>query len=98
MMLVALLLMPWIMQMRSLAAIPRVLADDLQLLAPGPQHLKTFEYAYNKTHEHPFDMGARLAPTKSIVFSTDSKVSSWMKTYKWRWVGATLAVVQDCRD
>ena len=48
MMLVALLLRPWVLQMRSLAAFPRVWADGLQLIATGPTHIDTFEYAFNK--------------------------------------------------
>ena len=75
-----------------------VLVDDLQLIATGPRHIETFEFAFNRSHEHLQDMGARLAPKKSVVFSTDPKVSSWMQTYKWRFVDATLTVVCDCRD
>ena len=43
MMLVALLLRPWILQMKAMATFPRVLADDLQLIATGPRHADTFQ-------------------------------------------------------
>ena len=97
-MLVALLLRPWVLQMKALAAYPRVLADDLQLIVTGQKHATTFQHAFDMTHTHLHDMGARLAPSKSIIFSTDSKVSKWMRTHKWRRVGTTLTVVRDCRD
>ena len=80
MMLIALLLRPWVLKMRSLAAFPRVLADDIQLLATGPKHFETFEYAFSKTHTNLDDMGAQLAPTKCIVHSSDKVVSKYMQT------------------
>ena len=58
MMVVAIIMRAWIMQMRSLAVKPRLLADDLQLISTGSRHLHHFEYAFNKTHAHLEDMGA----------------------------------------
>ena len=43
-------------------------------------------------------MGAMLAPTKSITFSTDTNISGWLREYKWRCINSTLTVVNDCRD
>ena len=57
MMMTSLLLRPWIMQMHALAVQPRLLADDLQILSIGPNHLKNFEMAFSKTQEHLGDMG-----------------------------------------
>ena len=45
MMVVALLTRPWIIQMRRAAVEPRVLADDLLIMATGDNSLKLFEYA-----------------------------------------------------
>ena len=98
MMVVALLLRPWCSQMKSFAAKPRVLADDLQLIATGNKHCEVFEFAFNKTHIHMDDMGARLAPKKRMTFSTDGNVRNWLRVYKWRCIDATLNVVNDCRD
>ena len=64
MMVVALLLRPWIIQMRQLSMKPRILADDLQLISIGTRHLDHFQYDFSKTHEHLEDMGARIAPPK----------------------------------
>ena len=71
MMVTSLLLRAWIVQMRGYAVKPRVLADDLQILSQGPNHLKNFEYAFSKTHKHIEGMGGRLAPKKSITFASD---------------------------
>ena len=60
------------MQMRSMAVKPRVLADDLQILATGPRHLELFEQAFDSTHEHLEDLGAKMAPNKSMTFSSEA--------------------------
>ena len=86
------------MQMRSMAVKPKLLADDLQILCTGPNRLKLFEAGLTKTQEHLEDMGARLAPSKSMTFSTDAATSGWLRTHKWRRIGRTIAVVTDCRD
>ena len=56
MMVVALLLRPWLIQMKGMGMQPRILADDLQVISTGSRHLEHFEYAYSKTHEHLEDM------------------------------------------
>ena len=52
MMVVAILLRPWISQMRQLAMHPRILADDLQAISTGTRHLPHFQLAFTKTQEH----------------------------------------------
>ena len=74
MMVTSLLLRPWIEQMKSVAAEPRILADDLQIITIGPRHLENYVHATDLTHAHLHDMGARLAAQKSISFSSDKKV------------------------
>ena len=71
MMVTTMMMRPWLVQMRQAAVVPRILADDLQILARGPNHLSHFEYAFDATHKHLYDMGARIAPKKSVVFSSD---------------------------
>ena len=53
MMVVALVLRPWIMQMRRLSIKPRILADDLQVIGTGPNHLKLFEVAFDAAQISP---------------------------------------------
>ena len=86
------------MQMRRCAVIPRLLADDLQLLCKGENHLTHFEYGFNKTHEHLTDMGAKLAPKKSIVFSSDEASRRGLRQNKCRRVGGMIQVITDGRD
>ena len=82
MMVVALLLRPWIEQMNSYAVKPRLLADDLQIISTGPSHLADFEFAFDESHKHPVDMGARLAPSNSMTFSTCKTTSRWLKQHR----------------
>ena len=52
MMIVALLLRAWIVEMKGAGLRPRVLADDLQLIAVGGDHLGDFQRGFDKTHCH----------------------------------------------
>ena len=97
MMVVALLTRAWIMQMRRAAVEPRVLADDL-LMATGDHSLKLFEYAYNATHKHLEDMGAKVAPKTCLTFSSDTANRIWLKNNKWRRLGTRVKVVTDTRE
>ena len=98
MMVIALLLRAWIMQMRSLAMKPRILADDLQIISTGTRHLDHFQYAYSITHEHLDDMGAKIAPQKCFTFSSDTVSREWLRRHRWRRLGRTVLVVNGCRD
>ena len=86
------------MQIHTMPVKPMLLADDLQILCTGPNRLRLFEAGFTKTQEHLEDMGARLAPSTSMTFSTDAATRGWLRTHKWRRVGRTIAVVTDCRD
>ena len=98
MMIVALLLRAWIVEMKGECVRPRVLADDLQLIAVGGDHLGTFQKAFDKTHGRLEAMGAKLAPQKSVAFSTDGNSRNWLRQHKWRRVGRTINVLSNCRD
>ena len=98
MMVVALIMRAWIMQMREAAVIPRILADDLQIIAAGPHHLENFEYAFDLTHEHLEDMGAKLAPAKSITFTSEAVDRKWLRNHRWRRLGRTIPVILHARD
>ena len=84
MMVLALLLRPWILQMRSVAAQPRTLADDLLIMATGTGHLEQFEYNSNLTHKHLYDLGAKVAPNKCYTFSSEASARKWFNTNKRR--------------
>ena len=98
MMATSLLLRAWVVQMKLYAVKPRILADDLQLLCTGDNHLENFEYGFTKTHKHIEDLGARLAPNKSMTFSSNEVSRRWLREHKWRRVGTMIAVITDGRD
>ena len=95
---IALLMRAWVGEMKQLAVNPRLLADDLQILSTGSRHAKHFELAYNRTHLHLEEMGARIAPQKCNSFSSDAATREWLRQVKWRRFGRKVQVVNDCRD
>ncbi len=48
MMLLGILTRPWMLYMRSINSIPRVLADDFGIMAVGPDHLQIFIQAQDE--------------------------------------------------
>ena len=98
MMVTALLLRPWIAQMREMGIRPRVLADDLQLVAVGDNHLQDYTQAMDVTHRHLQEMGARVAPKKCISFSSSEVARRWLRDHRWRRLGTTMPVANDGRD
>ena len=81
-----------------MAVKPRILADDLHILASGPRHLEWFTHAFDKTHLHLMDMGAKIAPHKSLTFSSDNTARQWLKMHRWRTLQRTVPVITTCRD
>ena len=98
MMIVAIILRAWVVQMKALGVQPRLLADDLQLLSTGTRHLEHFEHAFTKTQEHLEDMGAKIAPQKCYTCSTNTTAREWLRTHRWRRLQRTIPVVNDVRD
>ena len=96
MMNVALLMRPWMMQMKACAATPRILADDLQILTTGPRHHENLTYAFDLTHKHMEDMGARIAPTKSVTFASNSTSRKWLREHRWRKLGKRYVCRRIC--
>ena len=52
----ALLMRAWIIQMRTMGVVPRVLADDLQVRANGRNAMDRFINAFDKSHLHLHDI------------------------------------------
>ena len=94
----ALLLRPWIMEMRERSVVPRILADDLQVIAVGKNHLEDYTEAMDATHKHLQDMGAKVSPPKCVSFSSDDVARRWLKEHRWRRLGRVIPVKNDCRD
>ena len=98
MMVTSLLLRPWIAQMASIGAIPRVLADDLQVMAYGDDSLQKYVTAADLTHKHLQDMGAKVSAGKCINFASSETTRVWLRTHKWRRLNKTISVQNECRD
>ena len=82
MMVTALLMRPWIMEMRTLGMKMRILADDLQIIRVGPRHLRNFVDAFDQTHEHLHAMGAKIAAGKSLTFSSNDASRKWLRNHR----------------
>ena len=52
----------------------------------------------NKTHEHLQMMGARIAPKKSLTFSSCPTSRKWLREHKWRRIQTKIPVINDYRD
>ena len=96
MMITSLLLRTWVVQMKAMKVEPNILADDLQIISIGTRHAEHFQHAFDKTHERLEDLGATLAPAKSITFSSELATRNWMRTHRWRRQGKVVKVVTDC--
>ena len=77
MMVIALLSTAWMNQMEELGVQPRILADDIAVLAGGENAPEAFEKAYDATQDHLTRMGARISPQKCIVFAS-SDAHRWL--------------------
>eukprot|EP00973_Karenia_brevis_P047380 6578004-Karenia_brevis.AAC.1 len=72
--------------MSELTAIPRTLADDLLLTTSGPRALDLFRHCFTLTIRHLMDIGGRLSPHKSKVFSTIASHRQWLSSYVWEFI------------
>ena len=103
MMIIALMLRPWMLQMQSIfpepLAFPRPLADDMLLYAVGETHFNPFIKAVNLTNQYLREMGAAIATDKSKLFSTDQPIRQWLAGFKWPSLsGQTIQTITDWRD
>lgn len=98
MMIVAIILRAWIMQMKSLGVQPRLLAGDLHLLSIGTRHPEHVVHAFDKTHEYMEDMAAKIAPQTCYACSTNTTAREWLRSHRWRRIQRTIPVVNAMRD
>ena len=95
---VALIMRPWIVIMRTFGDIRCfILADDVLILAQGQHMLGQFAKALNSTHDFLQQMGAKVAPNKSYNFASGRKEAKWLSQTTWEYIGATIEVVTDLR-
>ena len=84
--------------MTALHAVPRTLADDLLVYTTGSRALHLFRRAMLATMRHLLDLGGRLAPTKSKLFTTVKDFGKWLAAEFWEPVQAQIKVVSHLRD
>eukprot|EP00973_Karenia_brevis_P073163 10163488-Karenia_brevis.AAC.1 len=84
--------------MIALGAQPRALADDLLLTSCGTRALHVFQVGFTATIRHLVDLGGRLAPQKSKLFSTVTSHRTWLATYVWDVIAQQVPVVHHMRD
>ena len=70
MMYIALIMRPWARMQKTEGNFPKVLADDILLVATGPLMLRKFADGLAETHQYLVDMGARIAPDKNMNFAS----------------------------
>ena len=80
----AVLLVPWVNRMEAMGVKARILADDMFIIAEGPDHIQKFLDAVNETHQMLQDMGAKVAPNKSMNFSSVPSTAKWLAAHKWK--------------
>ena len=74
MMMVALIMRPWVRLMVLMGTTPRVLADDVLIIAVGKKLLGKYARALNATHQYLHDLGAKIAPAKSFNLPATPRV------------------------
>ena len=72
MLFVSLLLRPWLVMVAQMGVQPRALADDLLIVATGPDSLVRFANAFQASVDHLIALGGNIANKKSTVFSNNS--------------------------
>ena len=95
---VALIMRPWVMLMRTFTGVKCfILADDVLILATGKHMAVNFVKARNATRLYLQTMGAMVAPNKSYNFASHPQVKKWIGETKWQNIEGTIEVVNDLR-
>ena len=94
MVMVALLMRAWVVMIKSMGVMPSLLVDDILILAEGDDMKEKFSKALDATHQYLIDMGATVAPDKSIVFATTKGMRKWLRGHIWPVIGKAVKVVQ----
>ena len=98
MMMLALLMVPWSKLMRNMQLQPRLLADDVLLMAAGPGAWERFQQGFNATHVYIMDLGGKIAAAKSYLFSTDRAWRNRLRAHHWEHLDCLIRVVLHVRD
>ena len=94
MMVVALIMRAWVQMAKAQGATPRVLADDVLIVAKGEDMLKVFARTLNATYEYLQAMGAKIAPNKSYNFASTKSARMWLRYTWWKHIDEHISIVQ----
>ncbi len=97
MMMVALIMRPWLKMMNMLGVRPKVLADDVLIMAEGTHMLSKSAKALSATHQYLHDLGAKIAPAKSFNFASTEQSRRWLADTLWPIIGTSIEVCKDIR-
>ena len=94
---VALLMRPWLSQMKHRKIDAKVLADDVLMVSKGKTYLRSFADALDYTHGYLHDLGSKVAPAKSYNFASTAKAKRWLEQTTWNFIEAKIEVISDFR-
>ena len=98
MMLVALIMRPWVIQMRTVSGTQAfILADGVLVLSTGSDMVRHAAVAIDKTHAYLHAMGAKVAPDKSYNFASLKVARDWFRDTWWQGISSKIEVVEDLR-
>lgn len=97
MMIVALIMRPWLQKTKELNVEPKVLADDVLIIATGARMIKRLARAIDATHEFLHDLGAKVAPSKCFNFASNTTARKWLEDTWWEGTVAKIPVLKDFR-
>ncbi len=75
----------------------RILADDILIIQEGDD-ISQFKQAYDCVHFFLINMGAKLAPHKSYLFSTAPNLRKWLSQHTWTHIKSKVQVIHSFRD
>ena len=97
MMFTALIMRPWVMLAKGRGCIPRILADDIMLIAKGKGAIRKFATTLQLSHQYLLDMGAKIAHGKSVNFASTKPARTWLAETAWVLAGGAIKVVEHLR-
>ena len=79
MMIMALIMRPWLQKTKELNVEPKVLADDVLIIATGSRIIKRLARAIDAAHEFLPDLGAKVAPCNCFNFASNATARKWLE-------------------
>ena len=97
MLMIAILMTPWVQMAKANNTSPKVLADDILLLASGEHCTKHFANMLDKTHIYLIDIGANISTPKSFNFASHQSHRTWLTNTFWPTIKANITTLKSFR-